>query len=869
LLKRFKNFPGYLILLVTGYLLLSGCSTTKNRFINRVYHSLLARDNGYFNARILVEEAEQKLSLSQEDKFDRILPIFKYGDDVQAKAIYPQMDEAIKKVSLVIQRQSMLIRGTEYNSWIDDNYLLMAKAQFLKHDFYTSTETFQYVAIQYKKEPIHYEALLWLIETYLQLKDYGEAETRIDYIKNDKKFPTYLKGRLYITMADFFLKKENFPKATEFLKKAIPLTKKRQQKTRYLYILAQLYQKKGKNQEATKNYLEVIKRNPPYEMAFNAQINIARSTEAASKNSKNVKKSLNKMLKDDKNIEYFDQIYYALASISLKENDVPSAISYLKQSIKANKKNVNQKALSYLELANIYFVKPDYEPAQMYYDSTMNFLTKDYPDYEMLLNKRNTLTLLVKNIRLIAYEDSMQRLAALSPAERNKALDKIIAKVKADAERKKAELEAAKTQSALMPSTSASSAAANIPAGGGQTAWYFYNPSTISFGLSEFVKRWGDRKLEDNWRRKNKEVVILNADGQKDTSAQGKGQKKDSANASSSSEKIKYLNDIPTTDKALAQSNDRVMEAYNNLGTIYKEQFHDNEAAIKALENLVKRFPKGKYTLPAYYNLYRLYLQLNNTEKTAYYKNIIVSQYPESEYTKILTNPNYLKDSKKRLNLLETFYEETYKLYLEKNYPEVMLRKSKADSLFPGNVLTPKFNYLKAMSAGSLGNLDEFEKELSNLILEFPKDPVSEQATDILKNIKIKRSGEVVAQSGFSAKTDTSQFYVVTFLNKALDINKLKAKLSDFNVKYFRTISISTTDMLLDSTTQLVLVKTFPTKKQSLDYFNSFKTITEVFDDFKTIEKQQFLITPENFTLFYKEKNIPKYLKFFEQNYLQ
>jgi tetratricopeptide (TPR) repeat protein len=854
----------YLFFCCLAGLFLYSCSTNKNRFINRTYHALLARDNGYFNARILVEEGEQKLAASQEDKFDRLLPVFQFSDDAKAKALYPSMDEAIKKVSIVIQRQSMLIRGTEYNSWIDDNYLLMGKAQFLKHDYYTAIETFQYVAIQYKNEPIHYEGLLYLIQTYMQLKDYGEVESRIDFLKNDKKLPAKLKGRLYIIMADFYIKKENYPKAIEFLKKGIPLTKERQQKTRYMYILGQIYQKKGKNQDAAKQFLEVVKRNPPYEMAFNAQINIARSTDAASKTTKNVKKSLNKMLKDDKNIEYFDQIYYALASISLKENDIPTAIDYLKLSIKANKKNVNQKALSFLELANIYFIKPDYESSQIYYDSTITFLTKDYPDYEFILNKRNTLTLLVKNIKIIAYEDSMQRLAALSPADRNKAIDKIIAKVQADAQKKQAEMEAAKAQNALLPATTATNAPVNN-ATASATAWYFYNPSTISFGLSEFIKRWGERKLEDNWRRKNKESIVQTADGQKD-SIVAKNTKKDTLK-NTGSDKINYLKDIPTSEKALLASNERIMEAYNNVGSIYKEQFHDNEAAAQAFESLVTRFPNGKYSLPAYYSLYRLYLQLNKVDKTAYYKNLIITKYPDSEYTKILTNPNYLKDSQKRLSLLDTFYETTYNLFVEKKYEEVIRRKHMADSLFPGNKLTPKFNYLKAMSVGSTQDLIAFEKELKNLVLEFPKDPVSDVAIETLKNIKAKKILDVEIQAGYNTKTDSIQLYVVAFANKALDINKFKAKISDYNVKYFRTISLATSDMFLDSTTQMVIVKPFPNKKAAMDYFNSFKTITDVYDEYKNVAKQQFLITTENFTLFYKEKNIEKYVKFFEQNY--
>ncbi len=859
-----KRFKAYLLFFLSIFFVFSSCSTEKNRFINRVYHGLLARDNGYFHAKLKMEEGAQKLAESHEDKFDMILSIFQYADAAKAKAIYPLMDEAIKKVSVVIQRQSMLIKGIEHNAWIDDNYLLLAQCQFYKHDYYTAAETFQYVITQYKKNDIRHEAMLWLIQTYIQLEDFDEAETRIEYVNHDKKFLKNLRGDLYIIMADFYLKKKNYAKAIEFLKKGIPTIKKRQQKTRCMFILAQLYQRQGKNKEATKYYLEVVKRTPSYNIAFNAQMNVARSTDAASKNTKNVKKRLTKMIHDGKNIEYYDQIYYALATISIKENDIPTAIKFLELSIKSSKTNTNQKALSYLELAKINFNKPNYELAQVYYDSTTTFLSKDYPDYEIILNKRNSLTALVKNIKIIAFEDSMQRLATLSPADRDKMIEKAIAFEAREKERKKAEALKAQ-QNALLntPTTPNSNINSNNITGG--AAWYFYNPTTISFGFSEFLKKWGDRKLEDNWRRKNKEVIQV-GDTPTDTTSD--------ANASKDTSKVQvvdknaYLKNIPISEKQLEQSNENIMDAYNNLASIYKEQLHDYEEAIKALESLVKRYPDSKYVLQSYYSLYRLYLELNNTAKADYYKNLILTEYPKSEYAKIISNPNYLKDSQKRLNQLDSFYEETFNMYQEKKYKEVIARKELADSLFPASRLSAKFNYLKTLSIGNTQDVQTFENALKEIVAEYPKDPVSEQAAEILNSIKNKTAKIVPPPtSRFNANTDTVQFYSITFPNNAIDLSAFKAKLSDYNVKYFRTISLEVTNMFIDSSTQMVIVKSFENKKQAMDYFNTIKTNAEVFADLAKFPKQQFLITPSNFVLFFKEKSVSKYLDFFEKNY--
>src|SRR6185436_12951646 len=109
-----------------------------------------------------------------------------------------------------------------------------------------------------------------------------------------------------------------------------------------------------------------------------------------------------------------------LAGIAQKENHEQEAIDYLNLSVKASTTNVNQKAISYLELAKIYFARPDYRKAQAYYDSTITYLSNDHPSYSEILSKRNSLTKLIKYLHTIEAEDSLQQLSKLSIAEREK-----------------------------------------------------------------------------------------------------------------------------------------------------------------------------------------------------------------------------------------------------------------------------------------------------------------------------------------------------------------------------------------------------------------------------------------------------------------
>jgi tetratricopeptide (TPR) repeat protein len=298
-------------------LIVAACSPKRSGFVNRTFHDLSAHYNGLYNATLKVEEGRLQLSNGQKDQYDRILPIFKYGGPEQAKAVYPQMDEAIKKTSLNIQRHTLIDKnGNELpdkEKWVDDNWLLYGQALFYKHDYFQAIETFKYVETTYKKEPTRFMASLWLARTYLQLTQLHEAEDRLDYVRNQPGLPKNVKAEYEIVSADYYLQTRNYDPAIDHLTKASILAKKRSDRIRYMFILAQIHQAKGNFKEAFRLYTMVIKKNPEYEMAFNARINRARCFDAESETSAGVKQELHKMVKDPKNKEYLDQVYYALA----------------------------------------------------------------------------------------------------------------------------------------------------------------------------------------------------------------------------------------------------------------------------------------------------------------------------------------------------------------------------------------------------------------------------------------------------------------------------------------------------------------------------------------------------------------------------
>lgn len=872
------------LLLIAAAVLITSCSTKKNTIFSRAYHNTTAHFNGYYNGTLKLKEGIDKLADMHVDKYDRILSIFRYGDIQKAKSIFPEMDEVIKKSSLVIQRHSINLQGKEHCRWIDENWLLIGKAQFFKHDYFSAMETFDYVASSYPDNPSRYEAMIWQAQTNIALTKFSSAEFTLDYLKSEEKFPKSLRGELEAVLADFYAQLRDYPKAAEHLAKAIPFTKDRDTKIRYMFILAQIYQHEGQFKSAFRFYSEVIRKNPVYEMAFNARINRARCFDTDDKSGKEVRRELTKMLKDEKNKDFLDQIYYALAGLSLNEKDTVKSLENLRLSIDKSKGNDNQKAISYLDMGKIHFAQRDYKGARTYYDSTMVFLSTDHPDYDVILNRRNSLTKLMKNLNTIALEDSLQHLATLPEETLNDTLEQIALRKYAEDELKKLQEKLKKEQEQQQSHQFAPSGSEREnPFGNTQSAsggWYFYNPQTVSFGFNEFLKKWGNRKSEDNWRRINRESIVTTEQTEGEEGEEEVSSKNDSVpDPDAKTKKVaalkkKYLEKIPLSEKMREASNRKIIDAYYNNGLIYKENLGDMYASAESFETMNKRFPDNKYALQSYYNLYRIYLATDDSVKRDYYKNILLNQYPESEYAALIRNPD--KSSVRLLSdsALNHYYESTYNKYMNAEYAEVIQRKHISDSLFPANALMPKFDYLKTLAIGRTNNINVFAASLKDIIKNYPTDPVKNEAQQILDYINgvqkdsIAQTTPAIADSNaFTYVPDTIHYTIITFLQKDVSSESLKIKLSDYNSTYYSLRQLKTSVQQLGKDRQIIVIEEFADKPSGLDYTVALKEDETVFGTLTPGSFEIFTISAGNYIKLLKERDIEKYLSFYDQNY--
>jgi tetratricopeptide (TPR) repeat protein len=839
----------------------------------------------------LMRQGEKEFHSTNKDNFSIVLPVYYFGDKTSNSKISQTSDLAIKKATKTIQKHSMFFNGKEFNRWIDDAYMLIGKSYFYKQDYPMARRTFEFVIKTYNNNPIKYEAMLWQALSNMQLGDFNRAEPMLDMVQNmirQGKAPEKYEEMLALSYANFYILQKNYPPAIEFLDRALEIGPKRYMKTRCFFILAQIYQKTGQFEEATQYYKMVIKRNASFEMEFNSKINIAVCYNAKSGNREYIIKKLNKMLKDEKNKDYQDQVYYALANVALKDADTASATAYLVKSVAASKLNNYQKAISSLDLANILFSHKNYVLSQAYYDTTLQFLPKDYPNYKDISKKTNTLTDLVAYLQLIDREDSLQRLAVMPENQRFKVIDGIIAKIVAEEIKKQKEEQERQENLALfnqgrgqVPGSPGGS-----PSGSATGSWYFYNASAMSSGFSTFGRKWGRRKLEDNWFLSNKMIVSEIPETIEDTSSVVSGSdtsktRKAIPKSKNPKERAYYLQDIPFTPAQVKLSNDTMIQAYYNVGFVYVEGLNDYGHAINAFETLNSRFPGNKYTVGAYYELHMLYKELENQPKSDTFKNIILTQYPETDFAKLLVNPNYYKEIQSSRKEVNSLYEDTYKAFTNQQYYMVINNADIALKKYAGDTaLIPRFEYLKALSIGKIEVVDSLVAGMQRIILKYPRSPVRPMAQKVLDYLKNQRNSQgqpIVSDSTgipepgsrlYAFNANSIHFFILIADNNRTDINALKVKISDFNLKYFGSENLQVNSLLLEGSQEMITVNNFDNDVKAMNYYASIQNNPYVFTKLEnTGGYTDFVISSENYPVFYRSKDIKQYQRFFEKYY--
>ncbi len=883
--------------------LFQGCSTEKNTFASRKYHNITSKYNILFNASESLNSGIEKIDERLEDDYTRLLPVYKESDPSAASMVQSDMDYVILKTSKLIEIHSITEKPKrrkrrtrkyqefaaqeEFNKWIDDSYLLMGKAYFFQHNFSTAINNFSYLQRKYSDGDAQHESQIWLLRSYSELERFDEAGEVIRSLQGDTEFPKKLERDLAIATADFYVRQEEYTEAIKFIDIALQKTTWKKQKARLQYIKAQLYEKAGNPDQAAREYAAVLKLNPEYKMAFNARIN-AFGIFSGTGDGEKMKKELQKMLKDKKNQEFRDQIHYALGNIYFAEGNRDQAIDNYRQSVAYSVSNQFQRALSAITLADLYFEDFNYRQARAYYDSAMIIIDENYPDYTSLHEKYQSLANLVDNLVTVEREDSLQKIAKMPEIER----EALIANLMKEEQERQRNLENLAMQGQIGQGYYRSNRY-RMGMGRGQQegGWYFYNPQTVAYGEVTFRQRWGQRKLEDNWRRSNKSSVSMDEVAE----LTEEGQEQMEMKEDDPLKKEFYTQDLPLTDSLMAVSHERIMEALYNAGKLFKSEFSNYKLSAETFEDLLKRYPSNIYQLSVYFDLYDLYELMGDREKSAYYKNLIISNYPDSKYAQYLLNPNFFVDMEAKTDSLNRLYEQAYSSYRSGNYKNVLRLGDMIKRMKPDSVIMPKLDFMQAVAEGTQTGISNFENELKRYLEIYPDEEPSPLAEEILTLIqdstladyqKLVEMGYINEEiqneelllmdrmandefgGKFSYEEDLLHYFVIAYPREAnIDLNRLKFDIANYNIDHYTKIDFDIETEPVNEDLMLLVVRALDDKESGTIYHRAIIRNAAVFASLSGLDYYNFAISSTNYRQILSESSIADYLKFFVKNY--
>ena len=716
------------------------CSNTKNTTATRSFHNVTSRYNVVFEARQSYEQGIKAIADNLKVDYTDLPPVYRFDSPDAAQIASPYMDACVEECGKNILKHSITSKPSqryghggmtladqdffnkpEFCKWIDDTYLLMGKANYVAGDLDRAESSLQLGVTRFRHEPTKFEAQLWLAKTYWAQKKYDEAQELLDKLVKDLRHPKKLDADIHKVYAQIAISRRKYTTAITHLEDALELTKKKSEKAWLSYILGDLNRMAGDYPKARKCYEQVIKMRPEYSMVFNSKINLA-VVFTPGDNVEKIRHGLEALAKDPKNQPYRDQIYYALAEMEYRNENINSALVDYRLSAQYSSNNNIQKAKSYMAAAGIYFDRNDYINAGTFYDSTMAYLPKTYSDYDAISKKAKNLSELITYIREAEHQDSLQRVAKMSESDRSKLISQIILDVVNKEEQEKLMQSQPYYQSRDNSYGVEYTGQDGNPGFSGK--WYLYNVTALNYGRSEFLKKWGNRPLEDNWRRKNKSETSETEEEETD------GENTDSTLTNKMPEF--YTRNLPLTDSAMQASISKEADSWFAAAGVYEEKIEDIDKAIETLLHLNQKHP-DHYLMPqSLYQLVKLYAKKGEQQLSDYNKQQLMSQYPESGYAKILSDPQYLQTIARRKEDALRQYDNVVASFNSGNYQQAKDLSLQAQKEYSDLGIMPNLIYMEARSYGRMHNTDKMRERLEYLIEHYPSSKLVAPAQDKL-----------------------------------------------------------------------------------------------------------------------------------------
>lgn len=906
-------------------LLGSACSTKKNTGMSRFWQSFTTRYNVYFNGSEHYNEQLKEMETSYEDDYTKQVYIHpaearEHPSDPQPSADFNRTIEKMQKAIRLhsIKKKPKKKRGKgrdkkykewmqreEYNPFLHNAWLLMGRAQYMNGDFMTAAATFHYISGHFKWLPeVVTEARLWEAQCYNALEWTTDAENIISRIKEKDLTSGKLRSLYNLSMANYQIKADSAELAIPYLAKAIDQSGGAQ-KVRLRFLYGQLCAETGNRAEAYTAFKKVNGANSAtYRTKLNARIKQS-EVYTGSDIEKEVK-SLRSMVKYDRNKDYLDQIYYAIGNLYLSRQDTTHAIENYVLAAEKSTRNGIEKAISQLTLGAIYFKQGRYDLAQPCYAEAVPLIGEEYAGYDSLKKRSDVLDELAVYAQNVELQDSLLRLSAMSPDEQKAVAEKLVEELKKQEEEA---AEAARREEYLAQQAAQGSMLGNNNANAPTTftlntddSWYFYNTTTKNAGKTTFQKLWGSRKLEDDWRRRNKATFSMSEFEEVDydnMDENGNIINDSIANDSTAinTDSLKraedphyveyYLKQIPKTDEERQTCNDIIQEGLFNMGVILKDRLEDFNGSITQFNTLLTRYPDNIYRLDTYYNMYLMYMRMGNMAQAEYYRQLIITNFADSGYGQAMQDPNYIDNLRNMERDQEQMYASAYDAYIGNRNDEVHEAYAEMMRRYPLSKIMPKFMFIDALSYLTEKDYDKFKSTLRELLERYPETDITPTASSIMRQIaqgrKLEGGGSNLRGMFWATRltndsidwNDTSrqvtpfkwdpqapQYYVLAFPRDSVSENQLLFDIARHN---FSTFEIKDFDLEQMSFGRmgLLIIKNF----NNFDELVQYKSLLEA-DNRLHLPPQvrHIMISVDNFNLLVNEgRSLEEYFLFVEQ----
>jgi tetratricopeptide (TPR) repeat protein len=846
------------------------CSRKKDTFINRNFHALGTKYNILFNGELALERG--KLSVNDEftENFWELLPVerMKVKEDIflPGQSDNADFDRAEEKAVKAIQKHGMNIDGKEKNYQIDEAYLLLGKARYFDQRFVPALAAFNNIMNKYPTSDKINQVKIWREKADMRLDNNEVAIKKLKRLLEEEELKDQDLADATATLAQAYINLKHKDSALTQLGIAAEYTESKNEKARYHFIRGQLYNEFEEKDSANVEFDAIIDmhRQIPRSFYINAHLQKSYNIDEVNGDLVEFQEYLTDLEENRENRPFLDKIYYRIAEFH--RNNASDSLSevYYNKSLRKTSSDKYLRALNYETLGNMYFDRNVYKTAGAYYDSTMTAMVQNSKPFRIIKKKRENLDDVIYYEEIAQSNDSILNMISLPKEEQLAIYSKYAEeqKVKVLQQEKQKEEDAANRKNAIASKQNTLDAGKSkvksnprglpgeFQTGGGKSSFYFYNPTTVAYGKNEFLKLWGERKFQDNWRLSNQRESIKSEDKEEVVTASGEEER---FNPKS------YLESLPTKQSDIDSIIKERNYAYYQLGIIYKEKFKEYELAKTKLEKLLENNPEDRLILPSKYNLYRIYIELGLNRKAEAMKRDIITNYPESRYAEILLNPQ--SELSKDENSPESIYTRLYKQFENEEYAEVIAIAETQIKRLEGDDYVPKFEILKASAKGRLYGFEAYKEGINYIALTYANTEEGKKAQELLKE-----AIPALAKKEFIPDDIAQHFNVIYQFDKNSneDIDAFIKTLDEEIEKKITYFDLTTSKDLYDENTIFVVVHGL----NSIQGANGFAQLLQ--SDAKDkrgrpvkpkITKTYFAISSLNYAIIQRHKNLTAYLK--------